>query len=109
MKTAKEIISYVGRTYTKYTADFMQAVRDLKLEELSELLLPQDMTDFVDMERWKYHFKEHETKVLEYSNFKAGLYSVVHGQCTDALQEKLKSHPDFDGTYKNWIKLLKII
>jgi len=34
---------------------------------------------------------------------------VVHGQCTDALQEKMKSHPDFDSAYKNGIRLLKII
>jgi hypothetical protein len=27
----KEIINYVGRTYTKYTAEFTQAVRDLQL------------------------------------------------------------------------------
>jgi len=109
MKTMKEIISYVGRTYTKCTADFTQAVRDLKLEELSKPLPPQDTTDVIAMERWKYRFKEHKTKVLEYLNFKASLYSAVHGQCTDALQEKLKSHPDFDGAYKNGIKLLKII
>ena len=28
----KEIINYVGRTYTKYTAEFTQAVRDLQLD-----------------------------------------------------------------------------
>jgi len=28
LKIMKEIISYVGRTYTKYTMDFMQAVQD---------------------------------------------------------------------------------
>jgi len=79
------------------------------LEELSEPLPPQDTTDVIAIERWKYHFKEHKTKVLEYSNFNSGLYSVVHGQCTDALQEKLKSHLNFDGAYKNGIELLKII
>jgi hypothetical protein len=30
IKTTKEIINYVGRTYTKYTAEFTQAVRDLQ-------------------------------------------------------------------------------
>ena len=28
----KEIINYIGRTYTKYTAEFTQAVRDLELD-----------------------------------------------------------------------------
>jgi hypothetical protein len=31
IKTNKEIINYVGRMNTTYTADFTQAVRDLKL------------------------------------------------------------------------------
>jgi hypothetical protein len=31
IKTTKEIINYVGRTYTKYTAEFTQAVQDLEL------------------------------------------------------------------------------
>jgi hypothetical protein len=32
IKTTKEIINYVGRTYNKYTGDFMQVVRDLDLD-----------------------------------------------------------------------------
>ena len=109
MKTTKEIINYVRRTYTKYTADFTQAVRDLQLSELVEPTPPEDTQDVVAMERWKYRFIEYETRSLEYSNLKAGLYSVVIGQCTEGLQDKLKSHADFDKAYQNGIALLKII
>jgi hypothetical protein len=31
IKTTKEIKNYVGRTYTKYTADLVQAVEDLDM------------------------------------------------------------------------------
>ena len=33
IKMTKAIINYAGRTYTKYTAEFTQAVRDLELDE----------------------------------------------------------------------------
>ena len=33
IKTTKEVINYVGWTYTKYTAVFIQAVRDLELTD----------------------------------------------------------------------------
>jgi hypothetical protein len=33
----------------------------------------------------------------------------VFGQCTDALQDKLKSHPDFPAAYQDGITLLTII
>jgi hypothetical protein len=35
IKTTKEVINYVGRTYTKYTAEFTQAVWDLELVALA--------------------------------------------------------------------------
>jgi hypothetical protein len=34
---------------------------------------------------------------------------VVFGQCTKALQDKLKSHPDFPAAYQDGIALLTII
>jgi hypothetical protein len=98
----------VGRTYTKYTAEFTQAVRDL------ELTLPTapddpDPSNLIEFEMWKLQVKEYRTKEQEYSNFLAGLYNVVLGQCTEALQDKLKSHTDFPGAYQNGIALINII
>ena len=54
-------------------------------------------------------FQHYRTKQHEYNNFKAGLYNIVYGQCTEGLQDKLKSHPDFPGVYQNGIGLLAII
>ena len=39
IKTTKEVINYVGRTYTKYTSDFTQAMSVLALEDPVSVLL----------------------------------------------------------------------
>jgi hypothetical protein len=104
IKTTKEIINYVGRMYMKYTAEFTQAVRDL------ELMMPTapddpDPTNTIKFEMWKLDIKEHRVKEQEYEKFRAGLYNVVLGQCTEAL----KSHTKFPGVYQDGISLLVII
>jgi hypothetical protein len=109
IKTTKEVINYVGRTYTKYTAEFTQAVRDLELTDPTPLMNPTDATNVITLEVWKHEYKEHRIKTQEYSNFRAGLYNVVLGQCTEALQDKLKSHSDFLTAYQDGIALLTII
>jgi hypothetical protein len=108
IKTTKEIISYVGRTYTKYTGEFTQAVRDLKITDPAAPPNP-DPSDAIAFEMWKLEVKDYRVKQHEYNNFKAGLYNVVLGQYTEGLQDKLKSHPDFPGVYQNGIGLLVII
>lgn len=108
IRTTKEIINYVGRTYTKYTAELTQAVRDLVLTDPMAPVNP-DPANVIAFELWKIEIKEHRMKQQEYANFKAGLYNVVLGQCTDALQDKLKSHADFPKAYQNGISLLTII
>ena len=108
IKTTKEIINYIGRMYMKYTAEFTQTVRDL---ELADLTAPEnsDPENVVAFEMWKLDIKAHRIKEQEYSNFRAGLYNIVFGQCTDALQDKLKSHTDFPEAYQDGIALLTII
>ena len=53
--------------------------------------------------------KEYCEKLKVFANFRAGLYSLVLGQCTDALQEHLKSHHDFQNASQDGIALLVII
>jgi hypothetical protein len=108
IKTTKEIINYDGRTYNKYTGDFMQAVRDLDLVNPTVPADPEP-DNLLAFKRWKVEIKEHYNKVQEYSNFRAGLYNVVFGQCSEALQDKLKSHSDFPASYQDGIALLTII
>jgi hypothetical protein len=74
LKTTKEIINYVGRMYTKYTADFTQAVRDLELT-MPEAPVDPDPANTIAFEMWKLDLKEHRVKEQEYENFWAGLYT----------------------------------
>jgi hypothetical protein len=68
-----------------------------------------DLTNIIVFELWKLELKEYKVKEQEYSNFRAGLYNVVFGQCSEALQDKLKSHSDFPSAYQDGIALLIII
>jgi hypothetical protein len=108
LKTTKEIRIYVGRTYTKYTADFTEAVESLELVDPVEPADP-DPTNALEVKRWEIRIKEHHVKQQAYENFRSGLYSVVLGQCTEALEEQLKSHDDFEAANQNGIALLTII
>ena len=53
--------------------------------------------------------KEYREKLKVFANFRAGLYSLILGQCTDALQERLKSHQDYQAASQDGIALLVII
>ena len=61
------------------------------------------------LEVWKVDFSEYQVKIQEYANFRSSLYSLVMGQCTQAMQEWLKSHQDFPAAHQNRIALLIII
>ena len=108
IKTTKEIVTYVGRTYNKFTTEFTEAVRDLTLADPVQPQAP-DPTDVIAFEIWKIEIKEYRTKAQEYDNFRAGLYNLVLGQCSEALEDRLKSHQDFHAAAHDGIALLKII
>ncbi len=108
IKMTKEIKNYVGRMYTKYTADLVQVVEDLTIDNPMAPADP-DPANQLAVEVWKMELKEHWEKVQHYANFRVGLYNVVLGQCTEALEEWLKSHEDFPGAHNNGVALLQII
>ena len=108
IRTTREISTYVGVVYTKYTADFTAAVDTLELTDPEEPPAT-DPANLIAFERWKYEYNEHMNKVQEYTNFRLGLYNLVMGQCTESLKECLKSHEDFIGASQNGISLLVII
>jgi hypothetical protein len=108
IKTTKAIVNYVGRTYNKFTSEFINAVMILELDNPQAPPKPEPLNQ-LEFELWKLDIKEHLMKILEYSNFRAGLYNVVFSQCTKSLQEKLKSHQDFQAANKNGIELLLLI
>ena len=83
-------------------------MEDLELTDPNPPAAP-DATDPLAVEIWKLEIKEHRDKIMQYANFRAGLYNVVLGQSTEALEDRLKSHPDFPGVANDGIGLLLII
>ena len=53
IKTTKQLRIYVGRTYTKYTTDFLDAVDDLYLDDPEPPIRPEDTNDLFGMEDFK--------------------------------------------------------
>jgi hypothetical protein len=58
---------------------------------------------------WVHFLSVQKTIPQVFKNFRDGLYVLVLGQCSDALQDKLKSHRDFDACNQDGIALLLII
>ena len=108
IRTTREISTYVGVVYTRYTGDFTAAVDTLDLADPVEPPAP-DPGNQVAFQQWKYVYKEYMTKIQEYMSFRSGLYNLVMGECTEALKDRLKSHEDFIGTNQNGITLLILI
>jgi hypothetical protein len=69
IKMTKEIKNYVVRTYTKYTADLVQAVEDLDIQDPAVAPADPDLANQLAVEVWKMELKEHQDKVQHYANF----------------------------------------
>jgi hypothetical protein len=68
IKMTKEIKNYVGRTYTKYTADLVQVVKDLDIQDPVAPADPNPANQLA-VKVWKMELKEHRDKVQHYANF----------------------------------------
>ena len=106
--TMKEIVTYIRRTNNKYTGHFIMGVQTLTLANPVKLTAP-DPASQVQFKMWKLDIKDHQLKVQEFENFRAGLYTLVMGQCMEAMQDQLQSHHNFPAADKNGITLLIII
>ena len=78
----------MGRTYNNYTADFTEAIRTLVLTDPTVPDAP-DPTDIAEFEVWRLDIRDHCAKAQEYVNFQAGLYTLVLGQCSEAMEDRL--------------------
>ena len=52
--------------------------------------------------------REYRVKAAKNTTFRAGLYNVVIARCTETLQDKLKSHPNFEAAHQDKITVLTI-
>ena len=104
----KELVAHIGLTYKEYTTDLKEGLESLILVDPTPPENPPEGNQ-VAFEIWKMDIKEYREKMKVFANFRAGLYSLVLGQCTDALQERLKSHQDYQTANQDGIALLVII
>jgi len=80
----------------KYAGDIMSLTRDLKNPEVVEpASIPSTETDQNKVFTWEKEMTDYITRknVLE-SNLKAG-YTIMWGQCSEALRMKVKSSSDY--------------
>ena len=108
IQTMRELVAHVGLTYKDYTTELKEGLENLMLADPTEPDNPPEGNQ-VAFELWKMDLKEYQEKVKVLANFRVGLYSLVLGQCTDALQERLKSHHDYQAASQDGIALLVII
>ena len=95
-------------TYKNYTTELKEGLENLTLADPTEPDNPAEGNQ-VAFELWKMDLKEYREKLKVFANFRAGLYGLGLGQCTDALQEHLKSHHDYQAASQDGIALLVII
>ena len=108
IRTMKELVAHVGLTYKDYSTDLKEGLESLSLVDPTPPENPPEGNQ-VAFEIWKMDIKEYREKIKVFANFRAELYSLVLGQCTDALQERLKSHQDYQTANQDGIALLVII
>ena len=106
--TMKELLAHVGLTYKEYTTKLKEGLENLALVDPTAPNNPPEGNQ-VAFKIWKMDIKEYHEKLKVFANFRAGLYSLVLRQCTDALQEQLKSHHNFQNANQDGIALLVII
>ena len=116
IQMTKERVTYVGRTYNKYARHFTARVQMLTLADPVEPAAP-DPTNLAQFKMWKLDIKDHCLKLQEFQTFRTSSYSLVMGQCTEAMQDWLQSrsrpkqhcialhhiftHPHIQGTMQN--------
>ena len=108
VKTTKEVMNWVGREHSENTGEFCEAVQTL---DLADPTPPADPPagDNIAFERWKIELKKHADREEAHVNFLARLYTVVLGQCTEALEDRLRSHTGWLHAQQNGIRLLQMI
>ena len=108
--TTKEIKNYVGRTY-KCAGDITGAITALVVPVIAEPEEPDDPDNRIEFKKWEKEYDEYrKTKKTLEDNVKS-LYSLVWGQCSESMQQKVESLATFEAieTASNGIALLAAI
>ena len=111
LKNVEHLVGYIGSNFTSYNSEFQQSVEDLQLNEPEEVKPPKDSTDTIAMEEWKMKYKMRAEQEREYRTFRAAMFSLILGQCTQLMKDKLQAKPTYDDIKKkrDGIALLALI
>ncbi len=92
--TTKEVAEYVGSKY-EYGGDIRGAIEKGELPTIAKPRDPPTKTTKTDQRIWEKQVDQYVKRsgILEENVRKA--YSLIYGQCTEALRAKLEAHPDF--------------
>ena len=110
-ETTKKIAGYAGRT-CKEPQDIRRAIEDI--DDIN-IPMPSERTSITEVKiREKLFEKDIENwakRESVYRQNKASLYSIVLGQCSEAMRSKLESDSTYDGISgsSDVIELLKLI
>jgi hypothetical protein len=110
MKTTKEIDEFVGSTY-KQGGDICQAVEGLSLPNLQEPPDPPDDATKTQLRMWEKKVDEFVKRQLQLEENIQTLYSLVWGQCTDIMHQKIEALDVFTNMSedKDGLELLRAI
>jgi hypothetical protein len=90
MKTMKEIAEYVGRTFKK-GSDTRLAVENLTMPTLTLPVAPADEKDRTLNKVWDKEIDEYVKRKTQLADNMQTVYSLVWGQCTDVMQQKIEA------------------
>jgi hypothetical protein len=111
-KTTKEIENYVGRTY-KQGADVKAAIEqiDIGLPMITQPPDPLAAATPTQLRIWEKQIDNYVKRLDQRDTNIQTLYSLVWGQCTDAMQAKVKATANFNviSAANDGIELLKAI
>jgi hypothetical protein len=109
-KTTEEIAEYVVRNY-KCPGDIRLAVLEQKLTIMKEPPEPADDSSCAIFKKWEMELKEYSDRKKTLTGNNEALFSLVYGQCSDMMCQKIKSLNEFKeiSSNSNRVALLALI
>ena len=109
-KTTKEIAGFVGRTY-KYGGDIRLVVENLEMVSITTPKDPPKDSTRTEERIWEKEVDEFVKRSTYLKENIKTLYSLVWGQCTDIMQQKVEATDIFEtmSMEGNGLTLLKVI
>jgi hypothetical protein len=95
VKTTKEIAEYVGRTF-KYGSDARLAVENLSMPVMTEPNDPADTASKTQVRIWGKKVDKYVKRETYLSENMKTMYSLVWGQCTDVMRQKVETISNFE-------------